>query len=90
MGFLYENENGAPQLTFAGIGEATAVYEYSVLVTSLDGETETLVGSIAARPSRRGHAMPGKRRSASPVLTPGPTGCSRPIQKRNDQLPISG
>ena len=32
----------------------------------------------------------GKRRSASPVLTPGPTRPLASIQKRNDQLPISG
>jgi hypothetical protein len=38
-GLSYENENGAPQLTFAEIGEATAVYGYSVLVTSFDEET---------------------------------------------------
>jgi Transposase DDE domain group 1 len=31
---------GAPQLTFVEIGEATEVYEYSVLVTSLDENVE--------------------------------------------------
>ena len=41
MGLSYEDETGAAQLSFAEIGEATDVYEYSVLVTSLDEETET-------------------------------------------------
>ena len=40
VGLSYDDENGAAQLSFAEIGEATAVYEDSVLVTSLDEETE--------------------------------------------------
>ena len=40
VGLSWEDENGAPQLSFAEIGEATDIYEYSVLVTSLDEETE--------------------------------------------------
>jgi hypothetical protein len=36
-----DDESGAAQLSFAEIGEATEVYEYSVLATSLDEETET-------------------------------------------------
>ena len=39
-GFRLSDENGAPQLSFVEIGEAAEVYEYSVLVTSLDEETE--------------------------------------------------
>ena len=34
------DDGGPPQLSFVEIGEATEVYEYSVLVTSLDEETE--------------------------------------------------
>jgi len=41
VGLSYEDENGAAQLSFAEIGEATDIYEYSVLVTSLDEDTET-------------------------------------------------
>jgi len=37
----HDNESGARQLSFAEIGEATEVYEYSVVVTSLVEETET-------------------------------------------------
>jgi len=33
------DDGGAPQLAFVEIGEATEVYEYSVLVTSLDEDT---------------------------------------------------
>ena len=40
LGLAQSDEDGAPQLSFAEIGEATEVYEYSVLVTSLDEETE--------------------------------------------------
>ncbi len=40
VGLSYEDENGAPQLSFAEIGEASDIYEYLVLVTSLDEETE--------------------------------------------------
>lgn len=39
VGLSYDDENGAPQLSFAEIGAASEVYEYSVLVTSLDEET---------------------------------------------------
>ena len=38
VGLSYD-AGGAPQLSFAEIGEASDVYEYSVLVTSLDEET---------------------------------------------------
>jgi hypothetical protein len=41
VGLSCDDENGMAQLSFAEIGEATEVYEYSVLVTSLDEETET-------------------------------------------------
>jgi len=40
VGLSHDDESGAPQLSFGEIGEATEVYEYSVLVTSLDEETE--------------------------------------------------
>jgi Transposase DDE domain group 1 len=40
VGLLHDDESGAPQLSFVEIGEATEVYEYSVLVTSLDETTE--------------------------------------------------
>jgi hypothetical protein len=36
----HDDENGAAQLSFADIGAATEVYEYSVLVTSLDAPVE--------------------------------------------------
>ena len=36
----HSDDGGAPQLAFVEIGEAAEVYEYSVLVTSLDEETE--------------------------------------------------
>ena len=34
------DDGGPPQLAFVEIGEATEIYEYSVLVTSLDEDTE--------------------------------------------------
>ena len=40
VGLSHDNESGAPQLSFVEIGEATEVYQYSVLVTSLDETTE--------------------------------------------------
>ena len=40
VGLSHDDESGAPQLSFVEIGEATEVYEYSVLVTSLDEATE--------------------------------------------------
>src|SRR5208282_4842730 len=40
LGLSLSDDGGAPQLAFIEIGEAAEVYEYSVLVTSLDGETE--------------------------------------------------
>ena len=40
VGLSHDDESGAPQLSFAEIGEATEVYEYSVLVTSLDETTD--------------------------------------------------
>ena len=40
LGLSHIDEAGAPQLSFAEIGAATEVYEYSVLVTSLDEDTE--------------------------------------------------
>ena len=40
VGPSWEDENETAQLSFAEIGEATEVYEYSVLVTSIDEETE--------------------------------------------------
>ena len=40
VGLSLDDESGAPQLSFVEIGEATEVYEYSVLVTSLDETTE--------------------------------------------------
>ncbi len=39
VGLRLSDEDGPPQLAFVEIGEATEVYEYSVLVTSLDEET---------------------------------------------------
>jgi hypothetical protein len=41
VGLSQDDVNGAAQLSFVEIGEATEVYEYSVLVTSLDEQTET-------------------------------------------------
>ena len=40
VGLREKDDGGTPQLAFVEIGEATEVYEYSVLVTSLDEETE--------------------------------------------------
>ena len=40
VGFRLSDDGGPPQLAFVEIGEATDVYEYSVLVTSLDEDTE--------------------------------------------------
>ena len=40
VGLRVSDDGGPPQLAFVEIGEATEVYEYSVLVTSLDEETE--------------------------------------------------
>ena len=40
MGLSLSDEGGAPQLAFVEIGEATETYEYSVLATSLDEDTE--------------------------------------------------
>ena len=40
VGLSHDDESGLVQLSFAEIGEATEVYEYSVLATSLDEETE--------------------------------------------------
>jgi Transposase DDE domain group 1 len=40
VGLSRSDEDGTPQLSFVEIGEATEVYEYSVLVTSLDETTE--------------------------------------------------
>jgi hypothetical protein len=40
VGLSQDDESGAPQLSFVEIGEATEVYEYSVLVTSLDETTD--------------------------------------------------
>src|SRR5208282_3097175 len=40
LGLSPSDDGGAPQLAFIEIGEAAEVYEYSVLVTSLDEETE--------------------------------------------------
>jgi len=40
VGLSLSDEGGAPQLAFVEIGEATETYEYSVLATSLDEDTE--------------------------------------------------
>ena len=40
VGLSQIDDGGAPQLSFVEIGAATEVYEYSVLVTSLDEATE--------------------------------------------------
>jgi hypothetical protein len=40
MGFHLSDDGGPPQLAFVEIGEATEVYEYSVLATSLDEGAE--------------------------------------------------
>ena len=40
LGLSHNDDGGAPQLAFVEIGEAAELYEYSVLVTSLDEETE--------------------------------------------------
>ena len=40
LGLSQIDDVGAPQLSFAEIGAATEIYEYSVLVTSLDEATE--------------------------------------------------
>jgi Transposase DDE domain group 1 len=41
VGLSPSDEGGAPQLSFVEIGEAAEVYEYSVLVTSLNEATES-------------------------------------------------
>ena len=46
LGLAQSDEDGAPQLSFAEIGEATEVYDYSVLVTSLEED------STEARPAK--------------------------------------
>ncbi|MBV8285422.1 MAG: transposase [Hyphomicrobiales bacterium] len=40
VGLALNDDGGAPQLAFVEIGEAAEMYEYSVLVTSLDEDTE--------------------------------------------------
>jgi hypothetical protein len=40
VGLSYDDASGAPQLSFAEIGQTGEAYEYSVLVTSLEEETE--------------------------------------------------
>ena len=40
MGLGLSDDGGPPQLAFVEIGEAADVYEYSVLVTSLDEDVE--------------------------------------------------
>src|SRR5208283_4697661 len=40
VGLSLSDEGGAPRLAFVEIGEATGIYEYSVLATSLDEDTE--------------------------------------------------
>ena len=40
VGLSSSDDGGPPQLAFVEIGEATEIYEYSVLVTSLDEDTE--------------------------------------------------
>ncbi len=40
VGFAESEPNGTPQLSFVEIGEAAELYEYSVLVTSLDEQTD--------------------------------------------------
>src|SRR5208282_3140532 len=40
VGLSHDDASGLAQLSFAEIGEATEVYEYAVLATSLDEETE--------------------------------------------------
>jgi len=40
VGLRVNDDGGPPQLAFAEIGEATEIYEYSVLVTSLDEDVE--------------------------------------------------
>ena len=40
VGLSYDDDDGAPQLSFAEIGAASEAYEYSVLVTTLEEETE--------------------------------------------------
>ena len=41
VGLSQDDGDGAAQLSFVEIGEASEVYEYSVLVTSFDEQTET-------------------------------------------------
>ena len=40
VGLSHDDESDPPQLSFVEIGEAAEVYEYSVLVSSLDEATE--------------------------------------------------
>jgi hypothetical protein len=40
VGLSSSDDGGPPQLAFGEIGEATEIYEYSVLVTSLDEDAE--------------------------------------------------
>jgi hypothetical protein len=41
VGLGLSDDGDPPQLAFVEIGEATEIYEYSVLVTSLDEDAET-------------------------------------------------
>ena len=51
-GFRSSDDDSAPQLAFVEIGDTADFYEYSVLVTSLDEETEAF-GQALSRPGRR-------------------------------------
>ena len=44
---------GAPQVSFVEIGEAAEVYEFSVLVTSLDERRKHSASSIATAATER-------------------------------------
>ncbi len=80
VGLSYEDENGAAQLTFAEIGEATDIYEYSVLVTSLDEETESVRPALSRPGGRREHL----RRDEEPM------GLGRLHHARSRALPAGG
>ena len=57
VGLSQDDGNGAAQLSFAEIGEAKEVCEYSVLTTSLDEQTETFGHSIAIAPREKTSSM---------------------------------
>ena len=80
VGLRLSDDGGPPQLAFVEIGEAAEVYEYSVLVTSLD-EDDGSVRSALSRPGRRREHF---RRDEEPM------GLGRLYDARSCALPARG